>query len=140
LNIISSTGLADALPLALQVCTGDPKYLHVQPFTKALAVAVVGQLGTRAHADRLEPLLADSTVCLPAQVQAPGQPPAVVQVRDVALVVMLSLTEQALADYGYANAKMATPRTFHLPSLYRENDKQRDEAIAKWRAWRATHK
>jgi hypothetical protein len=35
---------------------------------------------------------------------------------------------------------MATPRTFHLPSLYRENDKQRDEAIAKWRAWRATHK
>ncbi len=140
LNIIASIGLADALPLALQVSAGDPQYLHVQPLTKAVAILAVGKIGRREHVDRLEPLLEDSTVCLQAQVQTPGQPPAVVQVRDVALSVMLLLTDQAAADYGYTNARMATPRTFHLQSLYRENDRQRDEAIAKWREWRATHK
>jgi hypothetical protein len=59
-----------------------------------------------------------------------------VEVRDVALVIMLKLTDQQPADYGYVNAQ---PASLQLQTLYRENDGQRDEAIAKWRAWRSSN-
>ena len=139
LNVISATGLTDALPLALEIVSNDPKYLHVQPLTKALALLVIGQHGGREHIERLEPLLEDSSVCLPLQIQVPGQPAVAVQVRDVALAVLLTLTDQSPADYGYTNVRMATPRTFQLQSLHRENDQQRAQAVAKRRNG-ASHK
>lgn len=140
LNLIATTGIEEALPLALAVVDGGPQYEHLKPLTKAVAVLVIGQLGKREHADRLEPLLEDSTVCLPFQGQVPGQPAAVVQVRDVALVIMVHLTKQQPSDYGYLNARLQPPRSYQLQSLFRENDQQRTEAIAKWRQWRAAHK
>lgn len=140
LGIIASNNLKDALPLALQVCDGDPQFAHIQPLTKAVAVLIVGQIGGREHITRLEPLLEDASVCVPLQQQAPGQPPTTVQVRDVVLNVIVNLSGQSPADYGYIGAKMASPRTFNLQTLYRDNDQQRSEAIAKWRAWRAAHK
>jgi hypothetical protein len=61
-----------------------------------------------------------------------------VQVRDVALVAMLQLTGQRPADYGYAHAILQQPLKVYQPqSLFRENDQQRLQAIAKWRDWRA---
>ena len=117
LGIISSRSLKDGLPLALAVCSADPQYLHVLPQTKANAIQIVGQLGGREHVDLLEPLLEDKTVCLQVQPQVPNQPPAAVQTRDVALCVMLLLTQQPTADYGYLNARIQSPRMFQLPSL-----------------------
>jgi hypothetical protein len=139
LSIIQATNLADALPLAVQVCSNDPQFLHITPLTKALAVLTIGQLGSRQNVPQLEPLLDDPTICLPAQVQVPGQPATSVQLRDVALVEVLALTDQAPADYGYTAARTTTPRMFQLQTLYRENDTQRVEAVAKWREWRAHH-
>jgi hypothetical protein len=68
------------------------------------------------------------------------QPGGVVQVRDVALVMMLQLTGQRPADYGYINARTQGARNYQLQSLFRENDAQRLEAIAKWKAWRTAQK
>ena len=99
---------------------------------------IVGQLGDRSHVDKLEPLLNDSTVCLSMQLQGPGRPPNVVQVRDVALVRLLTLTEQSPADYGYRVACPSRSK-IRLQSSFRENDQHRPESIAKWRAWRANH-
>jgi HEAT repeat protein len=135
LSMISAVGLDDGLPLALKVVAGEPPHKRVSPSTRALAALVVGQFGKTEHVDQLEPLLQDASVCQPAQMQ----PAATVQVRDVALVVMLQLTDQRPADYGYVNAR-SQGRTFQLPSLFRDNDEQRAEAIAKWRAWRAEQK
>ncbi len=140
LGIIASNNLKDALPLALRVCDGDPQYAHIQPLTKAVAALVVGQLGGREHIARLESLLEDASVCVPLQQQVPGQPPTSVQVRDVALNVLINLSGQSPAEYGYIGTRMASPRTFNLQTLYRDNDQQRIEAIAKWRTWRAAHK
>lgn len=137
LNLISMTGLEEALPLAISVIGREKQYERVQSSTRALAVLTIGQLGRREHVERLEPLLEDAAVCLSVPMQVPGQPATSVQVRDVALVVMLHLTEQRPADYGYVNARPQPPRTFQLQTLYRDNDGQRAEAIAKWRAWRA---
>lgn len=140
LQIIFTHGLKNALPLALSVCGGDPQYLHVQPMTKATAILIVGQFGDREHIPQLEPLLEDASVCMPPQVLVPGQPPTSVQVRDVALNVLLILTGQSPADYGYTSAKMSSPRTFTLQTLSRDNDQQRAEAIAKWKKWWTEHK
>jgi hypothetical protein len=139
LSIIQATNLVDALPLAIQACSNDPQFLHITPLTKALAVLTIGQLGDRQNVPQLEPLLDDASICLPAQIQVPGQPATSVELRDVALCVMLSLTDQAPADYGYMAARMATPRMFQLQTLYRDNDSQRAEAVAKWRQWRVSH-
>jgi len=137
LNLISMANLKEALPLAIDVAEGDPEYLRVPPLTKTAAMLVIGQLGRREHIKHLEPMLEDSTICLPLQPQVPGQPAANVQVRDVALVVMLQLTGQRPADYGYLHARLQPQRTFQIQTLHRENDTQRAEAIAKWRTWRS---
>jgi hypothetical protein len=135
LGIISTIGLEDGLPLAFKVVGGEAPYKRVSPQTRAMAVLVVGQFGKAEDVDRLEPLLQDASVCQPAQMQ----PAAAVQVRDAALVVMLQLTDQRPADYGYVNAR-SQARSLQLQSLFRENDAQRAEAIEKWRAWRAAQK
>lgn len=140
INVISSIGLSDGLPFALRIISNDPLYMHVQPLTKGRALLVVAQFGSRKNVDDVEPLLEDSTICISLQQQLPGKPPLGVQVRDVALVTLLSLTEQSPSDYGYLNVHMATPRSYQLQSIFRENDQQRAEAIAKWRQWRAAHK
>jgi hypothetical protein len=137
LSIISRHGVEDALPLPRAVIKGEDPYKRTQPSTRALAALVIGQFGGAEDVDRLQPLLADSANCNGLQ-QVPGQPG--VQVRDVALVVMLQLTGQQPADYGYVNARLQPQKLFQLPTLGRENDQQRTEAIAKWRQWRAENK
>lgn len=140
LGIIASNNLKDALPLALKVCEGDPQFAHIQPLTKAVAVQAVCQLGGREHIARLEPLLEDASVCVPLQQQIPGQQAASVQVRDVVLNVIIYLSGQSPAEYGYVGARMAAPKIFNLQTLYRDNDQQRADAIAKWRTWSTAHK
>jgi hypothetical protein len=140
LSTISNNGLEEALPLPLAVIGGEGPYKRTQPITRAVAALVIGQFGGAEHVDRLEPLLADTSICNGngLQQQLPGQ--QAVQVRDVALVVMLQLTGQKPADYGYINARNQPQRAFQLQSLSRDNDQQRNEAIAKWRQWRAASK
>jgi hypothetical protein len=140
LTMISANGLVQALPLALAIVGGDPQYLRVQPLAKAEAALIVGQLGKREHIDQLESLLEDTTVCLQSPTPVPGQPAHTVQVRDVALVVMLQLTQQNAADYGYLNARLQPTRTFQMQTLFRDSDEERAKAIAKWRQWWVVHK
>jgi hypothetical protein len=140
LNLIAAAALDEALPLPLSIIARAPGSSRAAPLMTAQAALVIGQLGNRTHIDQLEPLLDDASVCLQGQVLRPGQPQSPVQVRDVALVVLLHLTEQSPAEYGYVTARLQQPRTFDLQSLYRNNDQQRTAAIAKWRAWRASHK
>lgn len=138
LTYISAMNLEPGLPLALDVVS-DPQYLQVHPLIKADAAQIVGQLGKREHIDRLEPLLDDVSVCVQASNPIPAQPVQTVQVRDVALVVMLRLTDQSPSDYGYLKAVLQPTRTFNMQHLFRDNDQQRADAIAKWREWRAAH-
>jgi hypothetical protein len=63
-----------------------------------------------------------------------------VQIRDVALVVMLQLTNQNPADYGFIHAQRQPQRLYDLRTLYLQDDEQRTAAAAKWRAWKASHK
>jgi hypothetical protein len=138
LNLASVNELKEALPLALAVAGGDEKYASVQPMTKAAALLVVGQFGSREHIDVVERSLEDSTICMPRVSQAPGQN-ANVQIRDVALVVLTTLTDQRPADYGYVHARMQAQQMYHLQTLHVASDEQRASAAAKWRHWKAAN-
>jgi hypothetical protein len=137
LNLISSLSLREAIGLPLDVATKAEPYAEVQPINRAEAILVIGQYGEAKHADKLEPLLQDSTVCMPLQAPQPGQPMANVQIRDVALAVMLHLSGQRPQDYGFARARLHPQQKFVLESLHCESDEKRAEALAKWQAFRA---
>jgi hypothetical protein len=140
LTLISTFNLKEALPLALEVAGADKQFAGVQPGARAIAVLVIGQLGGKEHIDLIEPLLDDATVCMPLQAPQPGKVAGGVQVRDVALVVMLHLTGQRAADYGYLHARLQPQQTFQLQTLHAASDEARAQAIAKWRAWREANK
>ncbi len=133
LYLASGYELKEALPFAVSVALREGKYVNVQPTTRGVAMLTIGHLGGPQHVDRLEPLLDDQSVVA----NAPGQPVFQVQIRDVALVVMITLTDQRAADYGYVHARVQSQRMYQLDTLYFENDAQRSGAIAKWRAWRS---
>jgi hypothetical protein len=129
--------LPELVPWAFSVAAGKAEYARLQPATRATAIILIGQLGQKEHIDQLESLLTDTAVCASA---GPGQPDTNVQVCDVALVVMLHLSGQRPADYGYMDARLQPQQMFQFQAFAAENGEQRAEAIAKWWAWRADQK
>ena len=136
LQLMSALNLKGGLPLALAVARGDKEFADFGAPARAWAVLMVGQFGGPEHAEQLEPLLNDTRVCRPLQVAQPNQPAPNVQVRDVALCVMLQLTGQKPAEYGYLHARLPPQRAFDLSSLHAADDQVRTAAAAKWKAWR----
>jgi hypothetical protein len=136
LNLMTTLLLKEAVQLAIQVANRQQQHADVQPMTRAYALLVAGQLGNDKLVESLEPLLTDATICMPLQAPQPGQSASNVQIRDVALVVMLHLTGQRPADYGYHHARLQPQQLFVLESLHCESDERRAHAAAKWRDWR----
>lgn len=130
--------LAEVVPLALAVAHGDPQYLAVDRTVRAGAILAVGKFGGPEEAADLEPLLEDDTVCLSG-----GQSPNLgqrrfndVQVRDVALAVILHLNKRDLKEYGFTRARRQRVNLFDLKTLGMESDEHRAAAIAKWQKWK----
>lgn len=136
LQRMSAINLEDGLPLALAVATGENDYADFNAATRAWALLVVGQFGKPEHAAKLELLLNDTRVCMPVQIAQPNQAMPNVQVRDVALCVMLHLTGQKPVDYGYLHARLPAQQVFDIRSLHAANDQVRSAAAIKWRTWR----
>lgn len=139
LRISLTYGLVDAVPLAIAVVS-DPEYLTVSPSVRVLAILAIGKLGGPEQVDVLEPLLNDTTVCLRGRVRrGAGQLPPEVQIRDVALAVMLQLTGQDLQKYGFPAVRRHVRTLFTPETLYLPSDDKRAAAIEKWRRWRAAN-
>lgn len=117
-------GLAPALAL-IEPPGGPPRYEH-------FAILAVGKLGSREHAAALMPLLDDARpITGPDRTGRESD----TQLRDVALAVMIQLTEQKLADYGFVHAKTNPSILFNTNTLGFNDPSARDQAIKKWRAW-----
>jgi hypothetical protein len=131
--------LTEALPLALAVAGRDADYAGATPAARAAAVLLVGLVGNREHTAVLERLLEDQTMCARVAVAARPQQALTtvsVQIRDVALVALLQLTEQRPADYGYAFAQRSPDQIYVLSTLFVKTEPERAAALAKWRAWK----
>jgi hypothetical protein len=137
LSFASANQFQEVVPWALTVAAGKDEYARYQPATRATAILLVGQLGKPQHIDALEPLLTDRAVC---SMIGPGRPGTNVQVRDVALMVMLHLAGERLSDYGYMDTFLQPQQLLQFPPVEIAGGERRDEAIAKWRAWRARQK
>ena len=61
------------------------------------------------------------------------------QIRDLALVTILQLTDQEPADYGYRHARRQSQQLLDAGSVFAESDESRAAAIAKWREWKTQH-
>jgi hypothetical protein len=111
------------------------------------AATQLAQLGSREHIPLLEKALGDSAVMITVRrtVIKDGrqeQEAHDVQVRDVALAVSVLLSKQDLDDYGFvdlfkANGGVAGVASSYSYSRHYLPDDKRDEALKKWKAWRA---
>jgi hypothetical protein len=141
LQVMIQQQLEDALPLALEIIERNPKYLTVGPSLQMNALLAVGKLGSDKHVDAIEPLLEDrGELRLGQQINTLPPTASSIQVRDVALAVLLHLTEQQPLTYGFMHAQANPLMVFDLRTLTLENDEQRATAIERWRAWREQHK
>lgn len=94
------------------------------------AILAVGKFGGREQMSLLEPLLNDSrSIAVPNR----GRQELDAQVRDVALGVLVHLSGQQLADYGFSQARRHTSCLFVADSLGFNDPEARDRALNKWR-------
>ncbi|MBI2823859.1 MAG: hypothetical protein HYX69_04105 [Planctomycetia bacterium] len=104
------------------------------PHMRQYAVLVVGKFGGADDVARLEPLLSDQSVCGHQQLAA--NQVVETQVRDVALAVMVHLSGQKLADFGFKRAQPNATILFNTATLGFASTAERDAALAKWQQWR----
>jgi hypothetical protein len=102
---------------------------------------LIGQLGDADFVDDLEPLLEDRTVLISRQA-AGNRPPNLVdldlELRDVALNMLLLLTKQSPAGYGYPQLTRANVQDVaSISMMVPRSAAEREAAIAKWRRWKA---
>lgn len=101
------------------------------------AILVVGRFGGPEHIAQLEPLLEDSAVCAQQQMTANKVVTIVeTQIRDVALAVMVHLSNQKLADFGFARAQANAMVLYNTASLGFAKAEDREAALRKWQAFR----
>lgn len=101
----------------------------------------IARFGTAEDVETIEPLLANNTVC---QTVTMNRVKYTTQIRDVALVALIQLTGQDHKEYGFDRLQK-NPRTVfatqtHTMGFPSDDGAARDEAINKWRRWRASQK
>ncbi len=125
---------AEGLEVAVKVLN-DP---GSTPTNRNFALMTVGRYGDEHHASAVEKLLADAMPCGTAQAtKSPRQ--FELQVRDVALAVLVDLTGQQASDYGPLVGRNAQQTLFQVALVVFNDPALRDAALKKWAEWRAAH-
>jgi hypothetical protein len=98
------------------------------------AAITVGRFGEKKDIASLLPLLENKTVC---HSWHNGQFKDVIriQVRDVALAVLLHMTEQDPAEYGFELLQANDHTLFHIYTAGFVEDEKREAAQKKWQDW-----
>lgn len=105
-----------------------------QPQIIVYAILAVGRFGDRTHLALLAPLLEDESVAMTFQTD---DKQFQTQVRDVALAVLVHLTEQKYADYGFTRIEQQPDYLFNPGTIGFAEEAQRTAALEKWQAWMA---
>jgi hypothetical protein len=102
------------------------------------AILSVGRFGGKENLPLVEKCLSDSTNCNVLQANNPPRQ-IEIQIRDVALAVLVHLTGQHLRDYGYLQAQPNPQTLFQVGTLAFKDASAREAALKKWGQWRAEH-
>ena len=130
--------LPEGLTPALQIIALNKS----QAFYKQKAILVVGKRGGKEHLSVLEPLLQDTTRCgVLGNARGNGaNAPAEIQVRDVALAVMIHLSGQDPKDFGYDHILTNEQVLYQSQTVGFDDSAKRDAALKKWEEWSAAQK
>lgn len=135
---INGFEIKEGLDLALKAVRS--KKLHGSSIAHALTT--IGRMGDKSHLHLLESCLEDKTnFCGFSIGRLGGNVQGNTEVRDVALAMLIRLTDQPLKDYGFAITKanfehMKDEANF----LGFSSDKEREAALAKWKTWKIAKK
>jgi hypothetical protein len=93
----------------------------------------LGKYGNADDVELVEKLLDNKTVFNTWNRQP--MPPVSVQVRDVALAVLVHLTGQEHKEYGFDLLRPDSRMLYAVHTCGFVEDDQREAAVAKWREW-----
>ncbi|MGH7168653.1 MAG: hypothetical protein ACRELG_00045 [Gemmataceae bacterium] len=137
-DTINNLQLKEGLPLALKAVRS--KKLRGSGVVHALVT--IGRMGDKQHLVVLEPFLDDKTqFCGFGIGGRRGNVQGNTEVRDVALAMLVRLTKQSFKDYGFAISGLGMDHLMNNANyLGFSSNKQRQKALAKWKAWKASQK
>jgi hypothetical protein len=128
LQLAFNFDLKEGLDLAVKMIGNDA---GGQPFMRQYVILAIGRFGNHEHISLLEPLLKDTTPCMPQQNPDPKQS----QIRDVALAVLVKLSGQELKDYGLEHVQTNQQMVFQPGTVTFGDPAKRDAALKKWSQW-----
>jgi hypothetical protein len=136
MHLVLQMEIKELVPVALRMATAK----ETQAYNKATAVMIVGRMGTKEDADKLEPLMADQTSLGAAMV---GTTRIEAQVRDVVLAALIEANGQSVTDYGfpYFQNNQVGRGNYMAPNWYGfAKDTERQAAVQKFRDWQKKQK
>ena len=122
--------MKDGIFLARDLLKGG----KLPPYYRGVACSLIGRLGGKDNIPDLVPLLSDITHMNNFQVRP--KMTGTVQVRDVALAVLVHITGQSHKDYGFGFTQVG--QAFQIGSTYNMGfleESKRLEALKKWDAY-----
>ncbi len=125
---------AESLSLATKVLASDSSSAQARQF----ALLAIGRFGGKEHLPLAEKFLPDATACATVQVNNPPRQ-VELQIRDVALAVLVHLTAQPARDYSATTAQPSPQPFFQVASLLFPEKAHREAALKHWSQWRAEH-
>jgi hypothetical protein len=130
--LILQMELKEMVPVALKMALDK----NTQAYSKATAVMIVGQMGSKDDAAKLEPLLANDTNLGSATF---GTTTVTAQLKDVALAAMIEANGLNPVDYDFPYLKAVQVQgPYRAPVWYGFTDqKGRDAAMKKFKDWQA---
>lgn len=130
-------GMKEGRQAGLNVISGDAAGGPAYQFQQALLA--VGRFGEKEDIEKIEPLLKNNAVCQTMNINRVAY---TTQVRDVALVVLLHLTDQNHREYGFERLQKNTQTLFNPTTMgfSKEDEKRRDEALTMWHRWSASNR
>ena len=137
-DTINNLQLKEGLPLALKAV----KNKKLKGSGVAHALVTIGRLGDKEHLAVLESCLDDKNqFCGFGIGGRGGNVQGNTEVRDVALAMLVRLTKQSFKDYGFAIAGLGYDHLMNNANyLGFSSNKKREQALAKWKAWKASQK
>lgn len=113
------------------------KSANMQAQMKQYAVVAFAKMGDQTHLPLLETLLTDDKSCGTWQVNNVN---ITTQLRDVALASLVHMTRQEHKAYGFERLQLTQPYVFNPITAGFETAEKRNQALEKWRAYRARTK
>jgi hypothetical protein len=131
MHLVLQMEIKELVPVALKMALAK----ETQAYNKSTAVLIVGKMGTKEEAEKLEPLLADTTGLGAVMV---GTQRLDAQLRDVVLAALIESNGQNPADYGfpYLQQNQIPQGGYVAPSWYGfAKNEDRQAALKKFRDW-----